>query len=511
MALNQVAMNVFNKSIRWVHKITGLVIALFFIMWFVTGIVLLYHTYPRVRAEDRYRHMAALDPNELPDIYSIPGLADSIAPKMLSVEKANGKTQWTISGLEPDMGKSDDLKEGGEDVFVLSADTLFVSPRPLTSAMRGSIARVWAPDGNIVKVDTLRERQQWVMYERYEKSLPILRYYFDDPEKSQIFVAHDSGEVLQATTRSQRLWSWMGAIPHKLYIPLLRKDVKRWENVLLVGGLFCLVAALSGFYMGIYYLVLNCRKNHHGVSPFKKRIWRYHHVSGLVFGVFLIAWGISGSLAMQRVPKWMVRYDGDYFISSSRLWGRKPLPLSEYRLDYRELFRKYKDVKSVTWDHFGEIPVYVVVDGDREIYIDASSNGIVTPLSIPEKVVATAVERYFGDETKYNISLQRDYDEYYLSRKGDLGLPVWRVDVDNADGSRLYVDPKTGYVKYLNKNRMVKKWLFGATHYLGIKFFVEHQGLRYVCLWILCAGCVVVCVTGIGLYISRKRILRKEK
>ena len=31
-----------------VHKITGLSIAVFFSMWFVTGIVLVYHPYPKV-------------------------------------------------------------------------------------------------------------------------------------------------------------------------------------------------------------------------------------------------------------------------------------------------------------------------------------------------------------------------------------------------------------------------------------------------------------------------------
>ena len=30
------------------HKITGLSIAVFFLMWFITGIVLIYHPYPKV-------------------------------------------------------------------------------------------------------------------------------------------------------------------------------------------------------------------------------------------------------------------------------------------------------------------------------------------------------------------------------------------------------------------------------------------------------------------------------
>ena len=214
---------------------------------------------------------------------------------------------------------------------------------------------------------------------------------------------------------------------------------------------------------------------------------------------------------MQRVPKWMVDYEGDYFVSSSKLWGRKPLPLSCYRLDYRQLFDRYEDVKSISWEHFGGLPAYLVVTGTEEVYVDASTEGSVTPLNLSREVVEQAVERYFGNDTPYSMSLMDDYDEYYLSRPGGYPLPVWKVDVDNNDGSRLYISPSDGYVKYLNRNRMAKKWLFSATHYLGIKYFVLHETIRHLCLWILSLGCVFVCATGLGIYISKIKVSRKRE
>ena len=279
--------------------------------------------------------------------------------------------------------------------------------------------------------------------------------------------------------------------------------------MLLVGGLFCLFAALSGMYMGIYYLIVNWRRNHKLGSPFRKGIWRYHHIAGLIFGIFTIAWGISGSLAMQRVPKWLVNYEGDYFVSSSKLWGKKPLELREYHLDYRELFNKYSDIKYISWTQFGNIPVYHLVNDTEDIYLDASQKEAVRPLDIPQEVVEQAVRRYFGKETPFSITLMDNYDEYYLSRSGVYPLPVWKVDVDNPDGSRLYISPSDGYVKYLNRNRMAKKWLFGATHYLGIKYFVMHNTLRHICLWLLSIGCVFVCGSGLGIYISKLKATQK--
>ncbi|MDE5713043.1 MAG: hypothetical protein K2I16_05395, partial [Muribaculaceae bacterium] len=234
------------------------------------------------------------------------------------------------------------------------------------------------------------------------------------------------------------------------------------------------------------------------------------HMSGLVFGILIISWGISGSLAMQRVPKWLVNYEGEYFVNSSKLWGKEPLKLDSYKLDYRDLFSKFKDIKSISWEHFGEVPAYLVINGDKEIYVDASVSGEIRLMNLSKEEIESAVRRYFGDNVNYTISEMNEYDEYYLSQADGYPLPVWKIDVENKDGSRLYVSPTTGYVKYLNKNRMTKKWLFGATHYLGIKYFVLHKTLRYVCLWILSMGCIFVCITGLCIYFSKTKAKHKK-
>ena len=58
---------------------------------------------------------------------------------------------------------------------------------------------------------------------------------------------------------------------------------------------------------------------------------------------------------------------------------------------------------------------------------------------------------------------------------------------------------------------MAKKWLFSATHYLGIKYFVLHETIRHLCLWILSLGCVFVCATGLGIYISKIKVSQRHE
>ena len=92
-------MNTANRIIQRLHRFTGTVIAIFFIMWFVTGIVLLYHGYPRVTATDRYSHMQSIDSIGLPYLYDIPGLSDTVAAATVSLCRTSGENVWTISGI----------------------------------------------------------------------------------------------------------------------------------------------------------------------------------------------------------------------------------------------------------------------------------------------------------------------------------------------------------------------------------------------------------------------------
>ena len=58
------------KFLRKIHKITASAIAVFFLMWFVSGLILLYHPYPRV-TEDIINDKKEELPSSLPSITSI--------------------------------------------------------------------------------------------------------------------------------------------------------------------------------------------------------------------------------------------------------------------------------------------------------------------------------------------------------------------------------------------------------------------------------------------------------
>ena len=343
------------------------------------------------------------------------------------------------------------------------------------------------------------------MYSRYVREMPVYKFYFDDKDKHQLYIAARSGEVLQFTSSIQRFWAWVGYIPHTFYIPFLRQNTDAWTNTLTVAGIIGMLAGLTGLYVGITAIYRRYKQKRTLEIPYRKRWYRWHHILGLILGIFIVTWGLSGALSLQRIPRWIINIEGDYSVSPEKLRG-KTFPLNNYKLDYRQLKKAYPDLKQVEWTYYGDLPVYDIIAGNQNLMIDASLPE-VTNLFLSEETIARAIRKMHGDDVAFHISMIDRYDEYYLSIDNTRPLPVYKVDVDNYDRSVYYIDPTTGNHKYLNTNRRVKKWLFSAFHYLDIRWLVERHTLWTIALWTLCLGGALLSFTGVWLgvkYIYRK-------
>ena len=53
------------KILKSLHSVTGTVIAVFFFMWFVTGLVLIYHPYPRLGEKETNHHSENIQADSL--------------------------------------------------------------------------------------------------------------------------------------------------------------------------------------------------------------------------------------------------------------------------------------------------------------------------------------------------------------------------------------------------------------------------------------------------------------
>lgn len=478
------------------HRVLGAVLSLLFLMWFVTGLVLIYHPFPSVTDEDRYQHMEVIESELLPIDSMLKNIPVEEKIKSLTLNQRQEQPVFTIKT---------DKKE-----YLISANGFIIEPKDLTFDAVRSIAVKWC-QAPIIKVDTLHDLEQWIMYSKYEKELPIYKFYFDDKEKTQLYISSRTAVVQQKTTVHERFWSWVGFIPHKFYIVPLRKHTQIWINTIWICGVLGLLMCFGGIYVGIDAYIRRFKRKGKFESPYRKPWYWWHHVLGIIFGIFLITWTFSGMMSLKKVPQWVVKTHQEYKVSKL-IKGKRP-SIDKYVLDYRVLQQVYPDLKQVEWSYFQEVPVLKVVDGSKEIALDASSAEI-KELFLSEEAIEKAIHKIHGDDALFKISLISDYDNYYLPWRKKMALPVYKVEVSDPDHSTYYINPKSGDYKYLNNNKKARKWIFNALHYFHIKELMKHPLVWTIVIWVLTLGGIVVSGTGVWLSIGffrRKLKLRKIK
>lgn len=469
------------------HRFFGFIICLFLSMWLITGLVIVYHPFPNVTSEQMYANQEAI---HLED-QSI-NIADSIARitanekvKKITLEQFQGQAIYNI--------KTDKRSHQ------LSSDTTRAEKCIDLNSIQ-NIANKWS-QGSISRIDTLVERDVWIMYNRYMKELPIYKVYFDDKEKHQLYIASKTGEVQQFTSFSERVWAYLGAIPHKLYIPALRKDTRVWANTVTVLSLISLFVGLTGFLVGIDACVRRYRNKKRIQSPYKRKAYRWHHILGIIFSFFIITWSISGALSLKKVPQWMTK---THHPIPMGIKG-KAISFDKYILDHKDILRQYDDVKQIEWSYFQGRPIYSVVIGDQQISIDASTS-VIQELNLTTVDIEKVINHNHG-EVDFVLETISEYENYYMPWTRSLALPAYKVTVADPDHSIYYINPKNGDYKYVNDNRKVRKWLFYGLHYFHIKWLVDRPILWTLTIWILALGCIGVSLTGVwlgGRYYKRK-------
>lgn len=478
----------FTRFMFTLHRITGTLLSLLFVCWFVSGMVMMYHGFPRVTADDRAARLEPLDTAGLPSIAELRRrLPDTIGRiDELSVSRMLGQTVFEV--------------RAGEETLRLPADSTQSLPT-LDAAYLRRVAALWC-DAPIVRIDTLRDLDQWIPFGSLREELPILRYV--DARGTQLYVAPRTGKVLQRTTRSQRVWAWLGPIPHWVYFTRLRQDVELWSRtVIWLSGIGCIMV-IAGLYVGIYTTVQARRRRKKRFIPYKKRWYYWHHLTGLVFGLFTLTWAFSGMMSLADPPEWFIP---QHTPSAARDTMDALVPRPEaYPTDYRQLIaHSGHTVTQIRWTHFFGLPTYELrlQAFDDPQTIDAAT---LRPLALTCAQVTSAIRRIHGPRAHLGTELMTDYDTYYLDRRRRLELPVWRVRVADADHTTYYISPTTGRLREYSDHRRAGYWMYNGLHSLRFRFLTERPALWSVVMWVLLLGGTAVSVSGfvLGLrYLSR--------
>lgn len=469
------------KWIRRIHKLLGLLLSVLFLMWFLSGVVMIYHSFPRVDSRLLTARQEALPggTGALDSLLQV--LPDSARLSGLSLEMAGDRPVFHLRGRYVPAA--------------LYADTWEEPAKPGFPELRRLAEQVYGAAA--YRVDTLRSLDQWIPFGRLKAELPVYKFIFDDAERHELYIGSQSGKVLQMTDRRGRFWAWLGAIPHWVYFTSLRQHQELWTDVVVwASGLGC-VLCISGLWLGVWAYWRNRRNGFR--SPYRKRWYRWHHVWGMVFGVFALTFVFSGMMSMVDMPAWMQR--GTKTVSRPQFRGREGgmLPAGTYRLDYRRLPEEIGGVKSIAWSSFGGHPYYTVITDRRKHYIDAADSATVRPFVLTGEMIREAVGRIHGPEVRYSLEQITEFDRNYYSPRGMLTLPVYKVTVDDEVHTCHYFNPETLYHSQFDDNRRLRSVLYGGLHSLNFKWLKDRPVVWNVVMYLLLAGGTFLSLTGVAL------------
>jgi uncharacterized membrane protein HdeD (DUF308 family) len=321
----------------------------------------------------------------------------------------------------------------------------------------------------------------------------LARVALDDASGTELYLARDTGDLLQDTTRRERMLSWIGAIPHWLYPLALRRHPALWSGIIVWTATIGVFLVATGLYVGIARWQ---RRRRGRASPFRGW-WYWHHMAGLVFGVLALTWTFSGLLTMNP---W--GFLGGSDIGSRvrpQLTGSAPVSqLKQFIAEAPARLENAAFARLRGQPFAGKLFVIAERADGSALRLDARGNA--APLRENELRSALAgVDTGLAD-----LALLQSGDAYYYSHKESRELPVWRAVLADAQQTRLYISPTTGAYRVLDGDARAMRWLERGLH--GLDF----SGLRRRPLWdvvalLLLAGVTVITVSGAWMALQRVR------
>lgn len=465
-------------GLRWLyltHRWLGIFTCLLCAVWFISGLVMVYVPYPGLSDRDR---MIYSEPLSLERVAITPGEALGLAgvktfPTQIKLAMLRGQPVYR-------------MVDGKARIAVSAVDGRPVAAT--TPEQAEETVRRLLPDHRVGPAQSLFN-DQWTVARDFDPHRPLLRVPVRGAAGLSLYVSSKTGEVVNDTTRRERGWNWLGSIPHWIYLTVIREDNERWRQVIMWTSGPALVGAVAGAWIGVLRMRL---KSGQPLSPYLGWI-QWHHLAGLIGGLFAILWLFSGWLSVNPfhlfprrdlTPAAMSLYAGHkdptYPVSVGVLRG---LPL--------------RDAREARFIWVGGRPLIALMGPDRsERVIDGQTGApaVQNDAALFRNARALAP----GAKVAFTERLTREDSYWYSTRRDQRRLPVLRVGFADPAGTWVHIDPATGDVLgRSDRGRRLYRWLFNAIHAWDLPVFRGSDLARQMVIWVLSTAGLVLSVSGV--------------
>ena len=492
------------RVLIYTHRWLGIAGSLLFVVWFASGIVLMYAGMPALDPGERLARAPALDLSTARLDVGEAAVRAGFAPARILVGMHGDRPVYRFAGRG---GWTAIYADDGETAGGLGPDQALEIARrfaPEHAATARYDARLTAPD-------------QWTLQSGV--FFPLHRVRLGDAAATVLYVSDRTVEPVLETTRRGRLWAWLGAVPHWLYFTPLRSRAAVWSDLVIGLSILGCLLALSGIVWGLWRVAVPARyrlRDGSSHSPYAG-LMRWHHYAGLVFGLFTFTWIFSGGLSMD--PWSWHPGTGATAVQRQAVSGG-PLRLGPLTAD------GLRAAMGAIGESFPpkELEVLQLANEPHVLAVDPAGApedlALPTTLAtlrsqVPEQRLVSMLhpERdafvRFGDERIEAAAAAampgaaieeaewlRAYDAYYYDRGRRRPLPVLRVRYADAAATWLYLDPYRGAIARKEERlTRLNRWLYRGLHGLDLPSLYSRRPLWDVIVIVLSLGGILVSVT----------------
>ena len=474
---------------RWLiytHRWLGLGCCVLFLVWFASGIVMMYARMPRLTAEERLMRLPPLDASAFAaspaEAARRAGYAADAGPERLRIGMWQGRPVYRFAR--------------GSEWRVVYADTGAPLEEVAADAAVTAV-RAFVPEhAGTIRYDVrLDDSDQWTLSSVIRAQMPLHRVALGDADGTSLYLSARTGDVVMKTDAPGRFWGYAGAVLHWVYFTPLRRRVDLWDAFIVYGSLVGCVMCVSGLVAGLWRWSRAPRYRLRGASGPSRSpyagMMKWHHYGGLIFGVITFTWILSGMLSMNP---W------DWSPGSSPTRAQRAAlaggPLDLDRLEAGALRQAAqvltgalaaREVEVVQFDGAPYLTAYRPPPAaEAGQWTNTDLAAFLSPQTTIERGITrvgdpagrmfdrferATVERLTrgavaGAEVVEAVWLDT-YDAYYYDRDGARPLPVLRVKFDDPVDTWLYADPQSGQLVAKQERRSrLERWLYQGLHSL---------------------------------------------
>jgi len=474
------------RLILLLHRYLGIGVGALMVMWCLSGVVMMYHSYPVLGEDVRLAH---LEPIAWKGCCKIPDtLPAGVLPGSIGVEMLDSRPVLFLGGDSRPI----DLITGASIERISANQAAEVAQR---------FATAHSPQPRLLG---LIDRDQWTVSGEFNSERPLFRFALGDAADTELYVSSLSGRAVQLTTARERFWNWLGAVPHWLYFTELRRHPGIWSQVVIYASLLGCFLTGIGIYLGVRQLAAQPAGRFSPYAGFN--LW--HHVAGLAFGVFTLTWVLSGLLSMN--PWGWLQGTGPH-AESARIQGAPrsfPKDLAAALRAQADAHPAAVSLKAAPLN--GQLYLVASTAGGERRRLD--DGGAPAPLGSADLTfLAQALVRVGPPKTPDTPNtpntpeLMTQEDNFYFSHHDLAALPVYRLVL--ASGTRYYLDSVSGMViAKFDAEARAYRWLHAGLHRLDFAAPLRGRPQWDALMLLLMSGVTVVCVT--GAYLGYRRFTR---